>query len=652
MTDETREVGPRCPPDEVLIHLAHGGFAGDVLAQLEAHLDGCSGCRLVVAAVAAGSAPADPRAVPELQPGARLGRYVVERLLGSGGMGVLYAARDTMLDRRVAVKLMRPHFADETGRARLLREAQAMAQLSHPNVVPVFDLGEVDERVFVAMELVEGGTLRDWLATPRSAEAIRDVFLQAGEGLLAAHRAGLVHRDFKPENVLVGADGRARVTDFGLARPGEGSDAPPRLLATGAVDLTQTGTVLGTPAYMSPEQLSLQPADARSDQYSFCVALFEALAGRRPYEGRTLAEVRALVLAGGVKRPSDERMTDAAWRVVDRGLRVDPSQRYPSMRELLDELRAPPQGPSAALVAGLAVALGVAAAVLVGVVTSSSEDAGEPTPARPLAPALVAQAPPVRPPATPIAGPATPDAAARAPDVLTELVDPERLPAAHAELAVVPGETRSFDVSGAASVHIGDASVADVSIADEVLTLEGRALGRTTLTLTGKGRTRTWAVVVRAPLAEPAKTLALFPGSEHVLEVPGLRRVSVGNASIADVAVYPRQRVLVSALAPGRTNLLAWTSDARLLEFVVTVSDDAPPLAPLLALEVGLQRSLSVPRLAGFSAGASGVCDAQRVGEHEVLLLPKRPGRGTLVTWTEDGRWDERTLVVKPPRRP
>ena len=644
---ETRELGPGCPPDEVLIHLAHGGFSGDVLAQLEAHLDGCSGCRLVVAAVAAGSAPADPRVGPDLEPGARLGRYVVERLLGSGGMGVLYAARDTTLDRRVAVKLMRPHFADETGRARLLREAQAMAQLSHPNVVNVFDLGEVDERVFVAMELVEGGTLRDWLKTPRTPEAIRDAFLQAGEGLLAAHRAGLVHRDFKPENVLVGADGRARVTDFGLARPGEVSDAPPRLLATGAVDLTQTGAVLGTPAYMSPEQLSLQPADARSDQYSFCVALFEALAGRRPYEGRTLHEVRARVLAGGVTRPAGDRMTDATWRVLERGLRVDPSRRYPSMRELLDELRAPPAGPKTALFAGLGIALGVAAAAVAVLVSSSLSEPADSAQARPLDPALLVKK-------TPVAEPVTPDAAVEqtTTDVLTELADPERLPAPRGELAVVPGETRSFDVTGADSVRIGDPSVADVTTADEVLTLEGRALGRTTLTLTEKGRTRTWPVVVRAPLAEPAKALALFPGSEHVLEVAGLRRVSVGNASIADVTVYPRQRVLVSALAPGRTNVLAWTSDARRLELIVTVSDDAPVLAPVLELEVGLQRSLAVPGLAGFSVGASGVCDAQRVGEHEVLLVPKHPGRGTFVTWTEDGQWEEHTLLVKAPRPP
>ena len=263
-----------CPDDNLLIQLAHGGVSGDELGRLESHLDGCSSCRTLVAAVAGGSSAADPRApVQVLEPGERMGRYEIERLIGAGGMGVLYVAKDTKLDRHVALKLMRPHYADEVGRARLLREAQAMARLSHPNVVNVFDLGEVDERVFVAMEFVEGGTLRDWLKSPHPVSEVLQLFRQAGEGLLAAHRAGIVHRDFKPENVLIGADGRARVTDFGLARPGEFLEQPLKQHGAGAapIDLTQTGTVLGTPAYMSPEQLRLEPADARSDQYSFCV---------------------------------------------------------------------------------------------------------------------------------------------------------------------------------------------------------------------------------------------------------------------------------------------------------------------------------------------------------------------------------------------
>ncbi|HTM20129.1 MAG TPA: serine/threonine-protein kinase, partial [Kofleriaceae bacterium] len=209
-----------------------------------------------------------------LPPGERVGRYLIEARLGMGGMGVVYAARDPDLDRRVAIKLLRSG-AVEAG-ARLLREGKALARLRHPNVVAVHDLGLHRGDVFIAMELVDGTTLRTWWEARRQGEVLA-VLVDAGRGLAAAHAAGLIHRDFKPENVLVGRDGSVRVTDFGLARL-DGADGEPdaALAATivaGAVSagLTRTGAVVGTPAYMAPEQHQGKAIDARTDQFAFCV---------------------------------------------------------------------------------------------------------------------------------------------------------------------------------------------------------------------------------------------------------------------------------------------------------------------------------------------------------------------------------------------
>jgi hypothetical protein len=261
-------------------------------------------------------------------------------------MGAIYAAYDPELDRRVAIKLLKPESGtgsvSESSRSRLQREAQAAARLSHPNVVSVYDVGQVGDQVFIAMELVTGQTLRAWLeAQPRSPKEILAAFLAAGEGLAAAHAAGLVHRDFKPENVLVGADGRVRVSDFGLARiqaraPVRPDEAGPAL----AMEATVAGTLVGTPAYMAPEQLEARETDARSDQFSFCVALWEALAGERPFAGDDIGSLRQSVLAGAVRAPSSEaRLRPWIRRVLARGLSVRPEDRFASMEELLAELR-------------------------------------------------------------------------------------------------------------------------------------------------------------------------------------------------------------------------------------------------------------------------------------------------------------------------
>ena len=219
--------------------------------------------------------------------GSSLGRYIVLDRVGEGGMGIVYTAYDPELNRRVAIKLVRAVASKSTSakdrQARLLREAQAMARLSHPNVIAVHDVGTYGEQVFIAMELVDGTTLKEWLKQARrSWREIVEVFLAAGKGLAAAHAAGLVHRDFKPSNVLVGKDGRVRVMDFGVARPvSTADDKVPGESPFAEVDvaLTRVGSVVGTPRYMAPEQRGGQPVDPRSDQFSFCASLYEALYG-------------------------------------------------------------------------------------------------------------------------------------------------------------------------------------------------------------------------------------------------------------------------------------------------------------------------------------------------------------------------------------
>ncbi|MCW5809037.1 MAG: serine/threonine protein kinase, partial [Deltaproteobacteria bacterium] len=201
------------------------------------------------------------------------GQYKVERVLGEGGMGVVYLARDLKLDREVAIKVGIERSAAAIGR--LAREAMALARLSHPNVVVIHQVGELGGRAFVAMEYVPGGTARTWCQGKGRREVVA-LYIAAGEGLAAAHAAGLVHRDFKPDNVLVGADGRPRVADFGLARV---------QLAAG-VGAGMTGA-LGTPAYMAPEQFGDGEVDARADQFALCASLWEALFGERPFAERT-----------------------------------------------------------------------------------------------------------------------------------------------------------------------------------------------------------------------------------------------------------------------------------------------------------------------------------------------------------------------------
>jgi serine/threonine protein kinase len=296
--------------------------------------------------------------------GATLGRYVVLDLLGSGGMGVVYAAFDPGLSRKLAIKLLRPEAAsclrgDEV-KARLLREAQAMACLSHANVIAVHDVGTVGGEVFIAMEYVDGCTLKEWLkAEQRDWPEIVAMFLQAGRGLSAAHSAGIVHRDFKPDNVLVGKDGRARVLDFGLARGAEaaedeqaiqldahGQNATSMARQPLAGNVTKTGTLIGTPAYMAPEQIGGGQVDARTDQFSFCAALYQALYRELPFEGDTLSE-RLIAVREGRLRSSKAPTKVPGWlrSVVIQGLQPESGARHPSMDVLLHQLHQNPAKP-------------------------------------------------------------------------------------------------------------------------------------------------------------------------------------------------------------------------------------------------------------------------------------------------------------------
>jgi eukaryotic-like serine/threonine-protein kinase len=277
----------------------------------------------------------------DLTPGATLGRYQIGEQLGSGAMGVVLSATDPALGRKVALKLVRPDPASDgaAARQRLLREAQAMARLDHPNVVTVYEVGTAFDHVFVAMEHIDGCNLADWLKqSRRSQREIIDTFAAAGRGLAAAHAAGIVHRDFKPANVLVSTDGRVRVADFGLATTPV-APAPAAPPADVPIGITATGALLGTPAYMSPEQHEARPADARADQFSFCAALYEALYGELPFEGEGYLAYAHNVIAGALRpAPRRSRVSSRLRRILLRGLSTDPDRRYASMRALLADL--------------------------------------------------------------------------------------------------------------------------------------------------------------------------------------------------------------------------------------------------------------------------------------------------------------------------
>lgn len=292
-----------------------------------------------------------PLPILPLRRGDRVGRFEIERRLGTGGMGVVYGARDLELGRRVAVKLVRhragerpdPRFTE-----RLRREAQALARLSHPNVVGLFDLGSTARGIFLAMEFIDGPNVSRWLAMrPRTWWEILDVFLEAGRGLAAAHAAGLIHRDFKPNNVIVGPNGRVIVVDFGLARatdraPDDGDSSLSLTLL--AKRLTRTNVIIGTKGYMAPEQLLGLTVSPSCDQFSFCVALWESLYGARPYPGENAMETARSFADRRLVEPAERRGVPAhVHRALVRGLSVEPEDRFSDMTALLCALTPPPR---------------------------------------------------------------------------------------------------------------------------------------------------------------------------------------------------------------------------------------------------------------------------------------------------------------------
>lgn len=271
----------------------------------------------------------------------RIGRFTLLSRIGQGGMGVVYAVYDEQLDRRVALKVIRGD-ASPLLRSRLQREARAMAKLSHPNVVSVFEVGEHLGELYIAMEYVRGCTLREWARTKeRAAPEVLDKYLQAGRGLAAAHGVGLVHRDFKADNAIVDDEGRVRVFDFGLVQERAADASPGEAPADGnAVDaLTTAGSIMGTPAYMAPEQLLGEPTDHRADQFAYCVSLWEALCGRRPFEAATREALFALVTdPDRGPPPRDARIPAWLRPILERGLARTPTDRWPSLDALLAAL--------------------------------------------------------------------------------------------------------------------------------------------------------------------------------------------------------------------------------------------------------------------------------------------------------------------------
>lgn len=395
-----------CPTEDVVAAFVEDSLDAVEREVLEQHLDDCSGCRAVVSElvkVFAGANRAtlpadastsfegpDPTSDP-VAVGASIGRYRVLEVLGMGGMGIVYLAHDPQLDRRVAVKVIRRRGRNDAEQsARLLREARAMAKLSHPNVIAVHDVGTWNEQVFVAMEFVDGGTLKGWMKrADRTWKAVGPTVLAAGRGLAAAHEAGLVHRDFKPDNVLLSGKGRVFVTDFGLARWSvKAGDAETAASTQDGVlsestdgehlhELTKSGAFVGTPAYMAPEQFSGAKVGPACDQFALCVVLWEALFGARPFQARTIAALAHAVCETPTPAlPTTPALPRRVRAALLRGLSKQPEDRFPSVQALLAAL-GPVGGRRASW--GIAAGLGAVAIPLTAMAIRSPEPPQSPS---------------------------------------------------------------------------------------------------------------------------------------------------------------------------------------------------------------------------------------------------------------------------------
>ncbi len=289
------------------------------------------------------------REAVRLRRGSRVGHFEVRSELGRGGMGTVYEAYDERLDRTVALKVLHAE-TERRGRMRLRREAEGLAKLSHPNVVQVYDVDRIDDRLCIVMERIEGRTLEHWQSPRRPWRECLDAYVQAGRGLAEAHAKGLVHRDFKPSNCIIDDAGRVRVLDFGLVCEPDSQHADPIHASRESLDLpelspgeslTRTGATVGTPAYMSLEQFQGQPASSVADQFSFCVSLYEALYGQHPLEWSNRYELALRLEQGEVRPPPpDTDVPRRVWKVLERGLQREPTDRWPSMDPLLESLEA------------------------------------------------------------------------------------------------------------------------------------------------------------------------------------------------------------------------------------------------------------------------------------------------------------------------
>jgi eukaryotic-like serine/threonine-protein kinase len=424
-----------CPPVDRLLAFASGELADEKSAEVEGHIDSCAECRAALSNYAKGGPPP------------ALGRYRIDTVLGSGGMGIVYRAYDPQLARPVAIKVVRRAGEDTAGRARLVREAQALARLSHPNVCHVYDVGSEGDEVWVAMELIDGVSLRQWAEQHREREGLLTVLLGAAEGIAAAHAAGLVHRDIKPENVLVTRDGRAIVTDFGLARH-EDAINPHASTLSNDPHLTATGAIAGTPAYLAPEQLLGDPIDSRVDQFAWAVMAYEMLTGSKPFP--IIFAVRVEAIRQGLTPPPS--LPGPIAHALVRAMSASPADRFATMRELIAALRSQqtlvPKRGRAPAVAGLVV-LG-AGVVLAGAWQLTR--AADPKPDKPVQVAAAKNLAPI-PTATPPISIA-PDAAGVPPDAGTSIaVAAPSAAAAAAKAAVNKPKAKDAPAAGSASMQ-------------------------------------------------------------------------------------------------------------------------------------------------------------------------------------------------------
>src|SRR5689334_3038079 len=282
---------------------------------------------------------ADDSGQRRLEPGTQIGSYRLESLIGAGGMGMVYRALDTKLGRPVAIKFLSSDLADAAARRRFQREAQTASSLNHPHILTVHDAGEIGGRQYLVTEYIDGGTLKDWVhREKRTWRQIIDLLIGVADGLAAAHEAKILHRDIKPANILITKSGYAKLADFGLAKLAEQPAAEDGSTRTLTDELTRRGAVVGTIAYMSPEQASGRALDARSDVFSFAVVLYQMLAGRRPFEGSTDLEILQTIIHGS-PQPLGDEIPVAVRAIVEKALSKDPSHRYQSMREMVADMR-------------------------------------------------------------------------------------------------------------------------------------------------------------------------------------------------------------------------------------------------------------------------------------------------------------------------